>query len=196
MQSVFEHNETPPTLQQSVSTGNSTHENPSRSTSVSAESSVTTNSLEIQCETSCSVSRSTTNLPQQNPVVSNEAVNNMKVVDDLVKQTVAYCKENEIVNPVEILRCLQKAVVHGRSLNVGTVNLVEQGSTNFILVDRQNILETSFDEIKTLKDLRMTLEVQFYGEVRKLLLCYSFLLHTYISIERVVICIFFYCLHD
>ena len=41
----------------------------------------------------------------------------------------------------------------------------DDGETNFIMVDRYNILKTSFNEVKCLKNLRKTLEVQFYGEV-------------------------------
>lgn len=43
-------------------------------------------------------------------------------------------------------------------------NLLE-GKTNFILVDRNRIIESSFEEIKAIEDLRTCLEVQFYGEV-------------------------------
>ena len=33
------------------------------------------------------------------------------------------------------------------------------------MVDRYNILETSFEEVKSLENVRKTLEVQFYGEI-------------------------------
>ena len=56
-------------------------------------------------------------------------------------------------------------MVYGRPLRVENVSQVIEGVTNFILVDRFNIMETAFDEIKSLTDLRKTLEVQFYGEV-------------------------------
>ena len=41
------------------------------------------------------------------------------------------------------------------------------GETNFILVDRNKSLETAFDELKSHNNYRVTLEVQFYGEVTK-----------------------------
>lgn len=47
---------------------------------------------------------------------------------------------------------------------VDETNLLE-GKTNFILVDRNRIIESSFEEIKAIEDLRTCLEVQFYGEV-------------------------------
>lgn len=40
-----------------------------------------------------------------------------------------------------------------------------EGVTNFILVDRDNLLATAFEELTSHDDLRPTLEVQFYGEV-------------------------------
>ena len=42
-----------------------------------------------------------------------------------------------------------------------------EGDTNFILVDRNNILETSFEEMSEIKsgDIRKTLQFEFYGEV-------------------------------
>lgn len=43
-------------------------------------------------------------------------------------------------------------------------NLLE-GKTNFILVDRNRMIESSFEEIKAIEDLRTCLEVQFNGEV-------------------------------
>lgn len=43
-------------------------------------------------------------------------------------------------------------------------NLLE-GKTNFILMDKNRIIESSFEEIKEIEDLRTCLEGQFYGEV-------------------------------
>lgn len=39
-----------------------------------------------------------------------------------------------------------------------------EGETNFITVDRHNILDTTFEELKHVADPRVTYEVQFYGE--------------------------------
>ena len=41
----------------------------------------------------------------------------------------------------------------------------DKGNTNFISVSRDNLLSTAFQEIKELKNYRLTLEVQFYAEV-------------------------------
>ena len=36
---------------------------------------------------------------------------------------------------------------------------------NYIMLDRSNLLQSSFDELSCLQDYRKTLEVQFYDEV-------------------------------
>ena len=56
-------------------------------------------------------------------------------------------------------------MVIGRALEVQSVDEVNEGETNFIMVDRQNLMLTAFDEISFLTELRKTLQVQFYGEV-------------------------------
>lgn len=86
-------------------------------------------------------------------------------VCDVVKQAIQHCVSEGIANPVEILKYMQSIIVTGRRLEVGDISQCNEGLTNFILVDRSNILETAFDEIRTIKDLRPTLEVQFYDEV-------------------------------
>lgn len=104
---------------------------------------------------------------------SSEIVNNCSIVDrhedakvdDLAAKIVSYCLSHNIEDPVEILRYFQKTMVQGRALGIQDVSLVEEGETNLIMVDRYNILETSFEEIKSLENLQKTLEVQFYGEV-------------------------------
>lgn len=74
------------------------------------------------------------------------------------------CKN--IINPVEILRAAQKLWVKGRALELEDLSHAPpEGETNFILVDRVNLLDTAFEELKSLKDFFTTLEVQFYDEV-------------------------------
>ena len=68
-------------------------------------------------------------------------------------------------NPVEIVKYLQKKLLSGRVLDVEDPTISLDGKTNFIMVDRNNILETGFDEIGSLQDKFITLEVQFYNEV-------------------------------
>ena len=80
-------------------------------------------------------------------------------------EVIEYCKSHNVEDAVEILRCLQNIMVEGRALSIQDPTSFDDGETNCIMVDRYNILKTSFDEVKCLKNLRKTLEVQFYGEV-------------------------------
>ena len=69
-----------------------------------------------------------------------------------------------ITEPTEMLRYLQKKIVRGRPLEVTNHSVELEGGTNFITVDRENILQTTFEELKDVADPRITFEVQFYGE--------------------------------
>ena len=71
---------------------------------------------------------------------------------------------SNITEPTEMLRYLQKKIVRGRPLEVTDPSTGLQGETNFITVDREKILQTTFEELKCVDDPRVTFEVQFYGE--------------------------------
>ena len=71
---------------------------------------------------------------------------------------------------MEILPYFQCVLVHGRPLELESSEESANGQTNFILVDRLNLLERGFDKITSLKDKRTTLEVQFYNEVCEMIL--------------------------
>jgi hypothetical protein len=86
-------------------------------------------------------------------------------IDGAVASVTKQIKTKGDFNPVEILRCLQQAVVIGRPLEIDDSSTFNEGQTTLIFVDRQNILETGLEEVHQIKDLRFTLEVQFYGEV-------------------------------
>ena len=101
-------------------------------------------------------------------------------VDDLATKIVGYCTSHNIEDPIEILRYFQKIMVEGRALGIQDVSCVEEGETNIIMVDRYNILETSFEEVKSLENVRKTLEVQFYGEVSFSFLIFHFFLFEYL----------------
>ena len=58
-----------------------------------------------------------------------------------------------------MLRYLQKKIFSGRPLEVTNSSLILEGETNF-----NNILETTFKELKHVADPRVSFEVQFYGE--------------------------------
>ena len=78
---------------------------------------------------------------------------------------VKFCQENSIVDPVEILRKIQQEMVTGRPLEIEDVSQCIEGDTNFVMVDRLNLLTTARDEIESLTNLRPTLEIQVYNEV-------------------------------
>ena len=58
-------------------------------------------------------------------------------------------------------------MVKGKPLDIENITESNEGETNYIMVDRSNLLETDFDEVKAIpsSNLRLTLEVQFYNEV-------------------------------
>jgi len=89
-------------------------------------------------------------------------------INKIIVNIISFCKENNIDNPVEILRKLQQEIVCGRPLEVEDPNETIEGETNYIAVDRENILYTGMDEINAIPvgELRKTLEVQFYNEVK------------------------------
>ena len=87
-------------------------------------------------------------------------------IDEKVAETAKHCQENGFSgNAIEILRSLQKRLVVGRDLEITSPNECPEGATNLIMIDRQNILETAFEEITGLENKHITLEVQFYNEV-------------------------------
>ena len=49
---------------------------------------------------------------------TTNAVNDGQSVDAIVEKTTAYCQQNNILNPVEILRYFQQKMVIGRALEV------------------------------------------------------------------------------
>ena len=88
-----------------------------------------------------------------------------KTVDDVVAELIRYCSANDISNPVEILSCYQSMFVQGRALEIKDPSVCEEGDTNVIFIDRGNVLDTGFDEVDQIQNLRTTLEIEFYGEV-------------------------------
>lgn len=86
-------------------------------------------------------------------------------IEPVIATAIEYCLSHNIQDPVEMLRYLQSVIVTGRNLEIEDTSQLLQGPTNFIIVDRENILETAFEEISCIADLRTTLEVQFYEEV-------------------------------
>ena len=70
-------------------------------------------------------------------------------------------------DPVEILRFLQKKLVQGRDLDVTSESELKEGDTNYICIDRHDILGTSFSELASIANFHLTFEVDFMGEKAK-----------------------------
>ena len=76
-------------------------------------------------------------ISSSNAIAAVPVVDNLSV-DKIVDKVVGYCSAENISNPVEILRCLQKDLVTGQPLEVTDATECSRGQTNFILVDRNN----------------------------------------------------------
>ena len=91
----------------------------------------------------------------------SEAVSLVEMeVESRTDAVVESCKSSGYrQNPVQILKYLQEKLTTGRPLEILDPTNCEKGDTNFITVDRENILETGSEEILALKDTFTTLEV-------------------------------------
>ncbi|CAC5366847.1 unnamed protein product [Mytilus coruscus] len=81
------------------------------------------------------------------------------IIITLINNCLNYLIDNSINDPVDILHYLQKNIVTGRELEISSIETPTDGDTNFISVDRHELIETAFDEVGALTDLRPTLEV-------------------------------------
>ena len=84
-----------------------------------------------------------------------------KVISDLIRK----CNAENIIDPIEILRCASTHIVQGRQLDISSASNTVEGETNFIHVDREDILQSAFEELRSLENPCLTLEVSFYGEL-------------------------------
>ncbi|XP_057290583.1 uncharacterized protein LOC130647115 [Hydractinia symbiolongicarpus] len=82
-----------------------------------------------------------------------------------INNIISYCIDNQVNSPVEILRYMQQKLVQGRSLEITDIAVHDDRPTNFIMVDRANLIETGLEEIRELQNKLICLSVQFYGEL-------------------------------
>ena len=54
-------------------------------------------------------------------------------------------------NPTEILKCAQKFILQGRPLGVTSLSQALDGETNFVCIDRYQVLKSAKEELMTLK---------------------------------------------
>ena len=85
-------------------------------------------------------------------------------LETAAEECVNTCKTHNVSNPVEILKCAQNYIVQGRPLDVTSLAQALDGETNFVCIDRFNVLESAVEELKAVDNFRLTLEVSFYGE--------------------------------
>lgn len=75
-------------------------------------------------------------------------------------------KRESYMDPIEILRSLQKKLHMGRDLHISSPeDTPAQGSTNYISVDRSRLLESTLAELMYVDDFRITFEIDFMGEL-------------------------------
>ena len=67
-------------------------------------------------------------------------------------------------DPIEMLRFLQKELVQGRDLDVTSESELKEGETNYIRIDRYDILKTTFTELRSIENFHITFDVDFLGE--------------------------------
>ena len=66
-------------------------------------------------------------------------------------------------DPVEILRFLQEKLIQGRDLDVRSQSEIQEGETNYLCIDRLDILKTTFAELTCIENFNITFEVDFMG---------------------------------
>ena len=81
-----------------------------------------------------------------------------------IQSVIKGAKDQGLMDPVEVLKFLQKQIVTGRALEVTSCEETIEGDTNYITVDRANILETTISELEYITNYRLTFQVDFMGE--------------------------------
>lgn len=81
-----------------------------------------------------------------------------------IKSIINGAKEQNLLNPVEVLRFIQQQVVSGRALDVASIEETLEGETNYITVDRDRIIESTFSELEYVNNFNITFKVDFMGE--------------------------------
>ena len=102
-----------------------------------------------------------------NQASGNNHLNTEVSTDNLGEATaecIRVCKERDVSNPVEILKCAQKFILQGHPLDVTSLSQPLDGETNFVCIDRYQILKSAKEEVNDIVNPRLTLEVSFYGE--------------------------------
>ena len=86
-----------------------------------------------------------------------------KVFQARIVDIIENYKTTDLNNPVEILKYMEIRLVQGRPLDIEDVTQCISGATNFIMVDRSDLMNAVLKEIQHVSFV--TLEMQFYNEV-------------------------------
>ena len=73
-------------------------------------------------------------------------------------------KAQGLPDSAEVLKFLQKMILTGRTFEVASSDEIIDGETNYITLDRERILETTFSELQFITIHRLTFQVDFTGE--------------------------------
>ena len=76
-------------------------------------------------------------------------------VNSIIDEISSYCQAHKVTSTKEVV---QSKLVRGRSLEIESEDSCPEGTTNYILVDCYNILETGMEEIAGLHDPFLTHE--------------------------------------
>ena len=85
-------------------------------------------------------------------------------LETAMAECISICKENNVCNPVEVLKCAQKLILQGCPFDVLSTEEALDGETNFVCIDRFNVFSSAAEEFHYIQNLRLTLEVSYYGE--------------------------------
>ena len=81
-----------------------------------------------------------------------------------INSVIDTAKSQNLHDPIELIRFLQEKIVTGRALELTSCEEACEGVTNFITVDRDRVLETTFSELEFIDNYRLTFKVDFMGE--------------------------------
>ena len=87
------------------------------------------------------------------------------IIDKEILDIIEHCKTKDLNNPLEILKYMQTKLCQGRPLEIQDVTQCISGATNFIMVDRSDLMNTGLEEIQRISNKFVTLEVHFYKDV-------------------------------
>ena len=97
------------------------------------------------------------------PSLNGENPTQFKCLID-IQSIINTAKCLNLIHPIEVIRYLQQEIVTGRMLDVASHEETIDGDTNYITVDRDNIMETTFSEFQFIDDFTKTFQVDFMGE--------------------------------